>query len=178
MFIICKQVNGVHEEIKADYGSNHVDAIKCYIDDMNGSLDGVFAVYELEPMTDEEGDVFDSKGDVVYKHQRILCWHINGIDLYLNAYMVTQAYGGPEEGGWWYDCGEVIASEPVRFTGPCTMHYREFFKEKCDILLKELEDDHGPHRNRTSAVGDGFDLYVQVSREPGANYPDEKPYYC
>jgi len=26
--------------------------------------------------------------------------------LYVNAYRVSRAYGGPEEGGWWYDVGE------------------------------------------------------------------------
>lgn len=33
--------------------------------------------------------------------------------MYLNAYRVTRHYGGPEEGGWWYDAGEVLASVPV-----------------------------------------------------------------
>jgi hypothetical protein len=26
--------------------------------------------------------------------------------IYLNTYLVSQAYGGPEEGGWWYETGE------------------------------------------------------------------------
>lgn len=34
--------------------------------------------------------------------------------LYLNAYEVCRAYGGPEEGGWWYDAGEPLASIPIR----------------------------------------------------------------
>ncbi len=33
---------------------------------------------------------------------------------YVNAYFVTRHYGGPEEGGWWYDCGEPVASLPVK----------------------------------------------------------------
>ena len=33
--------------------------------------------------------------------------------LYLNAYAVTRHYGGPEEGGWWYNSGEPLASIPI-----------------------------------------------------------------
>jgi hypothetical protein len=33
--------------------------------------------------------------------------------LYLNAYLVSRVYGGPEEGGWWYDAGEPIACIPI-----------------------------------------------------------------
>ena len=29
------------------------------------------------------------------------------------AYIVTQSYGGPEEGGWWYDEGTVLAALPI-----------------------------------------------------------------
>ena len=34
--------------------------------------------------------------------------------LYVNAYEVTRHYGGPEEGGWWYNHHEPIASIPVK----------------------------------------------------------------
>lgn len=34
--------------------------------------------------------------------------------LYLNVYLVTRHYGGPEEGGWWYNRGEAVASMPVK----------------------------------------------------------------
>ena len=33
--------------------------------------------------------------------------------LYVNVYNVYQAYGGPEEGGWYYDIGEPLASIPI-----------------------------------------------------------------
>ena len=33
--------------------------------------------------------------------------------IYINAYAVTRHYGGPEEGGWWYNQGEPIASVPL-----------------------------------------------------------------
>jgi len=33
--------------------------------------------------------------------------------VYVNAYAVTRHYGGPEEGGWWYNRGEPLASVPI-----------------------------------------------------------------
>lgn len=33
--------------------------------------------------------------------------------IYINAYAVVRAYGGREEGGWYYDVGEPIASIPI-----------------------------------------------------------------
>lgn len=35
-------------------------------------------------------------------------------------YLIDQAYGGPEEGGWWFTCGEPIFED---WTIPYTRHY-------------------------------------------------------
>jgi hypothetical protein len=34
--------------------------------------------------------------------------------LFLNVYAVSRHYGGREEGGWWYNRGEPLASVPLR----------------------------------------------------------------
>lgn len=34
--------------------------------------------------------------------------------LYVNAYSVTRHYGGPEEGGWYFNAGEPLASIPIK----------------------------------------------------------------
>lgn len=34
--------------------------------------------------------------------------------MYVNAYAVTRHYGGPEEGGWWYNRQTPLASIPVK----------------------------------------------------------------
>lgn len=34
--------------------------------------------------------------------------------LYLNVYEVGRIYGGPEEGGWWYNHHEPVASIPIK----------------------------------------------------------------
>lgn len=55
--------------------------------------------------------------------------------VYLNAYAVTQHYGGPEEGGWWYFRGEPLAAVPI----PAK------FPERCgkDHCSKECEGECG-----------------------------------
>lgn len=32
---------------------------------------------------------------------------------YVNIYLIDRAYGGPEEGGWWYEYGIPYASYPA-----------------------------------------------------------------
>lgn len=34
--------------------------------------------------------------------------------MYLNVYEVTRHYGGPQEGGWWFNHCEPVASVPVK----------------------------------------------------------------
>lgn len=55
---------------------------------------------DAEPPTDEDGDPLQTGGIV-------LEWTT---DIYVNVYMVDQAYGGREEGGWWYMAGYPVES--------------------------------------------------------------------
>ena len=34
--------------------------------------------------------------------------------VFINVYRVNRDYGGPEEGGWWYDTGEFVECHPVK----------------------------------------------------------------
>lgn len=178
MFILCKCKNDIHEEVVVDYGMNHVDAVKHYVEH-GGLVDGLFAIYELEPELNEEGFyVYDSDGEQVYKIDRVLRWHINGMDMYLNCYRVELGYGGPEEGGWWYDCGELVESRKVRFKGPCTQAYHEYFDKAREEFINEVEEGEGTHRGKSSAAG-GFDIVVDISNTRGPEYfPERKPIYC
>ena len=41
-------------------------------------------------------------GDVAFKYVRDAAWYS------IAAYSISREYGGPEEGGWYYDSGEVL----------------------------------------------------------------------
>jgi hypothetical protein len=45
-------------------------------------------------------------------------WHGSPRNKFINVYEMEQAYGGPEEGGWYYPTGTPLASVPVDFDAP------------------------------------------------------------
>jgi hypothetical protein len=88
--------------------------------------------------------------------------------LFVNAYEVTQGYGGAEEGGWWYDCGEPIASIPVRSEA-------EAFAA-IERLTEFCVDRYGDERPYYSAAG-GYDARIQVETRFARPFPTERPHY-
>ena len=85
---------------------------------------------------------------------------------YVSAYTVTRHYGGPEEGGWWFNWNELHCSSPV--TDPEAAHAEGHrFKE----LFGNLE-----HGNIYSVLG-GTELLITLDREPGEQESTERPRY-
>lgn len=77
----------------------------------NGKVDKALAEYYhacsgCGVIPDEEGECNCPPEDYVKPGTEVL--------MYVNAYEVSRCYGGPEEGGWWYNHLEPIASMPVR----------------------------------------------------------------
>jgi hypothetical protein len=64
-----------------------------------------------------ELDGIDHRGDRYCKHVKLIISanreRYEMEKLYVNVYAVTRHYGGPEEQGWWYNRGQVLASSPV-----------------------------------------------------------------
>ena len=102
---------------------------------------------------------------------------------YANAYLTDRFYGGPEEGGWYYDVGEPIMSLPFlaneeprednKFPYDEVNRNAAFHKvyELCeaagmDVPLKEYLKDWSC---------DGFAIYIED--KPGEFFPQQRPYY-
>jgi len=89
---------------------------------------------------------------------------------YVTVYQLDQAYGGPQEGGWWYDVGTVLET------------FQVFHEEHLRIVEKELEayyndpDDYRLRRGRTLAAG-GYDIEIVASESMGRSFPEERPRY-
>lgn len=85
--------------------------------------------------------------------------------VYVNVYKVTRKYGGPEEGGWWYNDFECLEVYPVR-------------NKNSDIIKKEMEEEYASikHGNIYSVLG-GADLAVYIEFEPKQYETREKPHY-
>lgn len=88
-----------------------------------------------------------------------------GQPMYVNVYHVSRHYGGPEEGGWWYNIGEVVESV-------------EASVDKADEMKETLIEKHKEENEGDiySVLG-GIQVNVCVEDEPGQNYPAETPHY-
>lgn len=91
-----------------------------------------------------------------------------GVLRYVNAYEVTRQYGGPEEGGWYYDEGTPVASMPVT-----TAKDEEAVLA---IMRSVLEPQYKGRRGRHSVIGEE-DLLVRVEEHMATAWPQERPRY-
>ena len=121
------------------------------------------------------------------------------MDWYVNIYKVDRAYGGPEEGGWYYDVGELVESKCFDWADPSNREGKTHanavaYSEQVEQELKETEKlpynmGYGPH-DGCDPDGNGDDDYlipggkwgegsykIEVSPKKGANYPTERPYW-
>lgn len=81
-----------------------------------------------------------------------------------NVYEISREYGGPEEGGWWYDVGQ-----PVRSIKADTY---EIAKLMVDYLANEY-----PATGRSESVLGGEDYRVTIEPHEAKAYPEERPHY-
>jgi len=91
---------------------------------------------------------------------------------YVNAYAVTRHFGGPEEGGWWYNAGEPLASVPLPFTptGPDD--------GRVGTMVNQLKQRYADHAEGDiySVLG-GVAVEVYVEDHPARTFPPETPHY-
>lgn len=123
---------------------------------------------------------------------------------YINAYEVTRHYGGPEEGGWWYNHHEHVASVPV-IIGPKPHWVPNWWGKNadgtaayphaghinpCPDISREDQDILDRETERIAAIFDdrntgniysmrgGAQMRYELSNGPGQDYPQEPPHYC
>jgi hypothetical protein len=86
---------------------------------------------------------------------------------YVNVHEIDRAFGGREEGGWWYDCGTAVATVAVTSRAQARAAYAR------------LVTDYPPQTAREvgSVIYDGGAYNVTVSDEPARDYPDATPRY-
>lgn len=89
---------------------------------------------------------------------------------WVTAYEVDRCYGGPEEGGWWYDTGRVLESVPVDLNDDAAV----------DGAKVALREKFGPQyqgaRHRSSVIGEP-NLEIYVEEHAPRDFPQETPHY-
>ena len=73
---------------------------------------------------------------------------------FVNIYRTGRSYGGPEEGGWWYDTGQLI--ECHAFFG--LRAAQEYIADQIDQGVPD-------------------DMELSIDDEPGKSYPEHRPHY-
>lgn len=87
------------------------------------------------------------------------------------VYLRDRRYGGPEEGGWWYDTGELV--RPLIVTGNEGEAVRY-----ADRLNRRLERTLNKDRRPISSVLSEGCYYAEIHENvaPG-HYPVQRPHY-
>jgi hypothetical protein len=85
---------------------------------------------------------------------------------FVGVYSVGRSYGGPEEGGWWYDTGELVQQTAVNSY------------DEAEEVRQRLYDGEFPDTGKSSSVLGGDDFRIAIGIEPHAkSFPDTKPRY-
>lgn len=91
---------------------------------------------------------------------------------WLAVYDVNRAFGGPEEGGWWYDYG--VPAEG--FESFYSLRAALVRRDEVQAALDRINHDAGPYGDLSSVLCRGA-LRAIVTREPPAPFPDRRPHY-
>ncbi len=87
-------------------------------------------------------------------------------ELWINVYEVTRHYGGPEEGGWWYNREECIFSDKIhKGEDP------DRTKRKVESEYEDLKEG-----NIYSVLG-GTEIYVKIESEKAETEDIIIPHY-
>jgi hypothetical protein len=99
---------------------------------------------------------------------------------YVNAYEVTLGYGGPEEGGWYYDVGDPLASVPIPDAKNKDGRVEQNDEQAIETI-KQLTTLLGPdfdHRPAKHSVSpDAGDLVFKVEDRVAQPFPESTPRY-
>jgi len=111
----------------------------------------------------------DSWDDMYVGHESTSPYIFCTPALFVNVYITDRAYGGPEEGGWYYDTWEIIPEESVIGTS----------EEDAERLLEEKRawaDAENKGRRGPSSVRSEGHYKVRLETGPGASGDNYSPY--
>lgn len=123
-------------------------------------------IYRFKELDQKESHDLDYSNLLAEARQAHEAWLDAPVLVYVNAYRITRHYGGPEEGGWWFDCGEPLGSLP------CTSQ-REA-KSKVDEMRAKFE--HLAEGDINSVLG-GAEVRVYIEEKFARVFPETRPHY-
>lgn len=93
-------------------------------------------------------------------------------------FLVDRAYGGPEEGGWYYDCGEPTMDVELADD----MHFPHIFKSRAEASehakkVNELLEPENKDRPSIDSVLSRGRYFAKVCDGYPKPYPETRPRY-
>ena len=93
---------------------------------------------------------------------------------FVAVYLADRAYGGPEEGGWWYDCGELVRVVRLFRTEESACEYARRLNRK--LRSRRVGPNVG-RREKWSMASDGeYEAHAYTDFAPQC-FPDRRPHY-
>jgi hypothetical protein len=89
---------------------------------------------------------------------------------YVNMYLADQAYGGAEEGGWYYSVG-TLDEASAKFDD-----YDEAVEWSESVGAAKLAELNEGRPGLSTAASQGRYIH-KVEDHPGRNWPTERPHY-
>ncbi len=90
------------------------------------------------------------------------------------VYDCAQQYGGPEEGGWWYDTGSLVRLMASFRSEDAACAYARRLNNKLDS--RKVGPNQGK-REYTSVVSDGEYRAMVFDDYCPKGFPDRRPHY-
>jgi hypothetical protein len=100
-----------------------------------------------------------------------LCREGGVTTMYVAAYRTSQCFGGPEEGGWYYEHGEPVAAVPI------TVTYRWIDRGERRLYPEVSIDEYERVRKLLEETLGYVDLRVCLENMWPTEYPRFRPHY-
>jgi hypothetical protein len=97
--------------------------------------------------------------------------------LHLNLYSVRQNYGGPEEGGWWYESGVALGSVPLPATWEWTGDIYEDDHLHLEPRVKSAHHEAARLLLNLTAMHDTHNYHISLEDHMASDYPRSRPRY-
>lgn len=128
-----------------------------------GDSDFIYRFKELDQNQAHDLDYSNLLAEARVAHE---AWLDAPVLVYVNAYRITRHYGGQEEGGWWFDCGEPLGSLP------CTSQRQA--KSQVEDMRAKFE--HLAEGDIDSVLG-GTEVSVYIEEQFARVFPETRPTY-
>lgn len=95
--------------------------------------------------------------------------------MHVSKYNVTRHYGGPEEGGWWYDVTEYV---DTLHSGLTPEDARQKVNEFNDLAKTQKRQPSGNYQGRYSMANNTDEVYMaENTRGQYDTTKDPRPHY-